>query len=210
MAYFPVKENDVVALAEQMIAGYTAHPADFPSIDPLTDLVALQAALDAYQADKQTQEDAKSQAQIATVTKTTQLDELAELMKNDLKLSEVDVAANPEKLTEIGWGPKAAPVSISAPNTPSSLVPVFEGDGIVELEWDKPSVDPNRPVGTYIVQRRDQAAGGEFGEWNSVDMVYTHQSRLIGQPTMTRMEYRVIASNPAGQSLPSNTVSVVL
>ncbi len=102
MPTFPIKESEVVALVEAMIAGYTAHPADFPSIDPLTDLVALQAALDGYQTDKQGQIDARAQAQLATVTKGTKLDDLEELMKNDLKLSEVDVADDPAKLAQIG------------------------------------------------------------------------------------------------------------
>jgi hypothetical protein len=35
MAQFPNAEADVAALANAMIAGYTAHPADFPSMDPL-------------------------------------------------------------------------------------------------------------------------------------------------------------------------------
>jgi len=49
MPNFPKSELEVVALAEAMIAGYTANPADFPSIDPLTDLVALQTTLNDYQ-----------------------------------------------------------------------------------------------------------------------------------------------------------------
>ena len=109
MPTFPKKETDVAVLAEQMIAGFTDYPADFPSIDPLVQLPALEAALADYKADKQIQENAKSQTVIATATKETKLESLVEVMKNDIKLSEVDTAANPEKLTEIGWGPKAAP-----------------------------------------------------------------------------------------------------
>ena len=103
MPTFPTKEADLVALAETMIAGYTAHGADFPSIDAAA-LAELQAALDGYQTDKNNQVDTKAQAKIATETKDTKLDDLTELMKNDLKLSEVDVADDPEKLAQIGWG----------------------------------------------------------------------------------------------------------
>ena len=74
MPNFPKAEPEVVVLVETMIAGYTAHPADFPSIDPLTDLVALQAALTDYQTDRNGQEDAQAQAKIATVAKTGKLD----------------------------------------------------------------------------------------------------------------------------------------
>ncbi len=101
MPKFPTKENDVVALAEQMVAGYTAHGADFPSVT----VADLTTALTAYKNQKQTQENADGQAQIATATKDEKLDELVSLMKNDLKVSEVDVTSDPEKLVEIGWAP---------------------------------------------------------------------------------------------------------
>ena len=211
MANFPRNELEIVSLAEQMIAGYTAHPAYFPSIDPLVELAALQTALTNYQDQRISQEDAKSQAQIATATKEDALVELIEAMKNDLKLSEVDCASDPAKLTEIGWGPKAPAVPITAPNAPNNLTAVFEGDGVIEFKWNRPLVDVNKPVTNYIIQRRDQLTPeGAFTEWETVDMVYHPQAQLTDQPTMVKMEYRVFASNAAGQTLPSNTFSAVL
>ena len=208
MPNFPRNESEVIALAGLMIAGYTAHPADFPSIDPLVDLVALQGALSDYQSDKNSQEDAKSQAQIATVTKTTALDALEELMKNDLKLSEVDVAADPTKLTEIGWGPRQAPQPVVAPGQPMNLHPVAEGQGILWLAWDSPT--SGGPVRNYTVERRQQPAGGEFGDWEIVGTALNNEINLIDQPRSVQMEYRVKATNTGGDSLPSNTSAVVL
>jgi hypothetical protein len=212
MSSFPRNELEIVALAEQMIAGYTTHPADFPSIEPAVELTALQAALTNLQNLKQNQENAISQAQIATATKGAALVELVRAMKSDLKLSEVDTVTNPEKLTEIGWGPKSPAVPITAPNTPNNLTAVFgEGNGTISLEWDKSLSDPNKPVMNYIVERREQLAPkGAFTEWRTADTVYYPKTQLTGQPTMTKMEYRVFASNPAGRSLPSNTFSAVL
>ncbi len=207
MASFPDKDADVVALVQTMIAGYTVHAIDFPSADPL----GLQAALDGFLTDRQSQEDAKAQAQIATATKRGTLDTLESLMKDSLKASELDVASDPDKLLEIGWGPKAAPVPISAPDAPSNLIPVYEGPGDATLQWDKPVHDPNRPVVNYAVERRDRpAGGGEFGDWIFVDMTYKNQIELSAQPRGIQMEYRVMATNAAGQSLPSNTAAVVL
>jgi hypothetical protein len=111
MPQFPNKEADVVALAEQMIAGLTTHAADFPSVTKAT----LEGKLADYKEEKQAQEDAKSQVQIATISKDENLDSLVELMKNDLKKAEVDCTNNPQNLTEIGWGPKAAPQQLSRP-----------------------------------------------------------------------------------------------
>ncbi len=209
MPNFPKAEPEVVVLVETMIAGYTAHPADFPSIDPLTDLVALQAALTDYQTDRNGQEDAQAQAKIATVAKTGKLDSLTELMKNDLKLSEVDVASDPTKLAEIGWGPRQAPQPIVAPGQPTNLHPVAEGQGILWLAWDSPV--SGGAVRNYIIEQRQQpAGGGEFGEWGIVGTSLNNESNLTDQPRGIQMEYRTKAANTGGESIPSNTSAVVL
>ena len=211
MPIFPTKETEVVALAETMVAGYTAHPADFPSIDPLTDLVALQAALSGYQVDKQTQVDSMAQAKIATGTKSAKLDDLSELMKNDLKLSEVDVADAPEKLAQIGWGPRQQPQPVPAPAPPTNLHPVAEGQGILWLAWDRPATDSGGPVRNFVVERRQQpAGGGDFGSWAIIGTALNNEISLLDQPRGIQMEYRVKAVNIGGESTPSNTAAVVL
>ncbi len=209
MPTFPKSEAEVVALAQTMIAGYTAHPADFPSIDPLAELVALQTGLSSYLADKNSQEDAHAQAKIATVTKEGKLDALVDLMKNDLKLSEVDVVDDPEKLAEIGWGPRQQPQPIVAPGQPENFRPTAEGPGNVWLGWEKPA--SGGTVRNYIIERRQQpAGGGEFGAWEVVGSALNIEINLIDQPRGLQLEYRAIATNIAGSSLPSNTAAVVL
>lgn len=209
MPNFPKTEAEVVALVEAMIAGYIANPADFPSIDPLTDLVALQGALATYQTDKQSQVNAKAQAKISTQTKSTTLDALTELMINDLKLSEVDVAADPTKLALIGWGPRQDPQPVEAPGQPTNLHPVAEGQGLLWLAWDSP--ESGGPLRNYIVQRREQpAGGGVFGSWEIVGTALNNEISLTDQPRGVQMEYRVIATNLGGESMPSNTSAVVL
>ncbi len=192
-----------------MIAGYIAHPADFPSIDPLVELVALQTALSDHQSDRQSQIDAKAQAKIATLTKVTTLDDLIDIMGNDLKLSEVDVAANPEKLTQIGWGPRQDPQPVDPPGQPTNLYPKAEGQGLLWLAWDRP--ESGCPVRNYTVQRREQpAGGGEFGDWTIVGTALNNEISLTDQPRGIQMEYRVNAVNNGGESTPSNTAAVVL
>ncbi|MBL7107649.1 MAG: fibronectin type III domain-containing protein [Phycisphaerae bacterium] len=208
MPTFPKTEVEVVALAQSMVNGYTTYPADFPSIDPLTQLADLQGALTAYNSDKQAQDDASSQAKQATATKVTKLDDLVELMKNDLKLSEVDCAADPVKLSEIGWGTKSAPQPAQAPGQPLDLHPVAEGPGNIWLSWDKPLSGGS--VRTYIVQRREQPAGGEFGDWLIAGTSLNNEVNLLDQQRGVQFEYRVIAENTAGQSTPSNTAAAVL
>lgn len=208
MPTFPTKESEVVVLADTMIAGYTAHPADFPSITASA-VSYLSTVLGNYQADRNDQEDARAQAKLATVTKDGKLDDLTELMKNDLKLSEVDVVDNPEKLAQIGWGPRQQPQPVEAPGQPNNLHPVAEGQGMLWLAWDRPA--NGGPVRNYIVERREQpAGGGEFGSWAIVGTALNNEISLTDQPRGIQMEYRVKATNLGGESMPSNTAAVVL
>jgi hypothetical protein len=206
MPRFPKSEPEIVALAEEMIAGYTSHAADFPSVT----VAQLSTMLTNYKNQKQTQENAEGQAQIATVTKDEKLDGLVELMKNDLKLSEVDVTDDPEKLYEIGWGPRSQPTPILAPGSPTELHPTAEGQGSIGLIWEKPASGSGGPVRNYIIERRDQQQGSDFGPWTLCNTTYNCEINLTDQPESVRIEYRVKAANAAGESLPSNSVSVVL
>jgi hypothetical protein len=207
MPTFPKSEAEVVALANAMITGYTTYGADFPSV-----VVAdLQTALATYQTDLQSQANARAQAQLATETKSQKLEALVAVMKNDLKLSEVDVAANPTKLTEIGWGSKTPPTPMTPPNQPTNLIPVLEGPGTLTLRWDKPATGSGGTVRNYLIERSDQPAGGGIpGPWTLIASVYENEIYLTGQPRGIEMQYRVTASNAAGESLPSNIATVVL
>jgi len=211
MAQFPDAEADIVALASAMIAGYTAHPADFPSMDPLTDLVALQAALSGYQTAKIAQTDALAAAQVATETKDLKIDDLEDLMRDELKKSEVDVGSDSEKLEYIGWGPKAPPTPAVTPGQPRNLEPVVQGPGTLFLDWKPPARGSGGTVRTYVIERREQpAGGGEFGSWAQVGIALETESTLMDQPRGPQLEYRVKAVNAGGESVPSNTVAVVL
>ena len=65
-------------------------------------------------------------------------------------------------------------------------------------------------VRTYVIERRDQAESGEFGDWSQVSIALQSESIIMGQPRGSQLEYRVKAINTGGESPPSNTVAVVL
>ncbi len=207
MAQFPNAEADVVALANAMVAGYTAHAADFPSSDAL----GLTTALGDYNTTKLAQVDALAAAQVATETKNLKLDDLEELMRDELKKSEVDVGTDSEKLEYIGWGPKAPPSPADPPGQPRNLDPVIQGPGTLFLDWKPPARGSGGTVRTYIIERREQpAGGGAFGNWAQVGIALETESTLIDQPRGPQLEYRVKAVNAGGESVPSNTAAVVL
>ena len=211
MAQFPKAEADIAALANAMVAGYTAHPADFPSMDPLTDLVALQTMLTNYNASKTAQVDALAAAQVATETKNLRLGALENVMQDELKKSEVDVGSDSEKLEYIGWGPKAPPSPADPPGQPRNLDPVSQGAGTLFLDWKAPAHGSGGTVRTYVIERREQpAGGGEFGSWSQIGIALETETTLAGQPRGPQLEYRVKAVNAGGESVPSNTAAVVL
>ena len=207
MPKFPKVEADIAALATSMIAGYGAHVADFPSADS----VALTAAYGAYFGAKNDQTDAMAAAQVATETKNAVLDVLEDLMAAELKKSEVGVGSDGEKLEYIGWGPKSAPGPSTPPGQPRSLESVAQGPGTLFLDWKAPARGTGGSVRTYLIERREQpAGGGEFGPWAQVGIAIESETSLADQPRGPQLEYRVKAVNVGGESVPSNTVAMVL
>lgn len=208
MPKFPKREADILALVNAMIAGYTAHPGDFPSRPPGP---RLPVKRNAYMAAKNAQTEALAAAQVATEQKDAKLAALVELMKAELKKSEVDVADSPEKLEYIGWGPKAPPSPADPPGQPRNLDAVIQGANTVLLDWKAPSRGSGGQVRTYVIERRDQPeAGAEFGDWKQAGIALESEIALMNQPRGVQLEYRVKAVNTGGESPPSNTVAVVL
>ena len=188
MPQFPKAEADVTALANAMVAGYTAHAADFPSADAL----GLTTVLGDYSTAKIAQVDALAAAQVATEAKNLKLDALEDKMRDELKKSEVDVGEDSEKLEYIGWGPKAPPSPADAPGQPRNLDPVVQGAGTLFLDWKPPARGSGGTVRTYVIERREQpAGGGEFGSWAQVGIALETESTLIDQPRGPQLEYRV-------------------
>lgn len=207
MAQFPKAEADISALAMSMMAGYGTHAADFPSAD----VAGLSTAFGTYVSSKNSQIDAMAAAQVATEAKHVAFDALEEIMRTELKKSEVDVSNDSEKLEYIGWGPKSAPQPSSPPGQPRNLETVIQGPGTLFLDWKAPVRGSGGTVRTYVIERREQpVGGGEFGSWTQIGIAIESEVTLTGQSRGPQLEYRVKAINVSGESVPSNTVAVVL
>ena len=207
MPKFPKIENDIMALADQMCVGLANHAADFPSVT-VTERTTLQEVFDNCRSVRIDQENAKSAAQIATVAKDESVDTLVTLMKNALKKAETDTVNDPEKLTEIGWGPRQQPQPVAIPGQPENFITTAEGPGDVWFKWDSPQ--NGGLVRNYIIERRQQPTGGSFGMWEIVGTSLSNDIHLLEQPRGIQLEYCVKAVNVSGESLPSNTAAVVL
>ena len=206
MPKFPKKEVEILALANQMIAGFMAHIADFPNVIwPL-----LYTSRLFYKIAKVFQTAAEAELRISTEAKNTSLRQLKSVMKSCLKKSEVDTTDNPEKLTLIGWRQRTASQPVELPPQPNDLKAIIQGQGTLQLLWDRPIGNSGGAVRNYIIQRRRQLVSGEFGEWTIAGTSLTNQITLTSQLRSIQLEYRVKAANTGGKSMPSNTMAIVL
>lgn len=206
MSQFPIAEADIVEPAKEMIAGLTAHPADFPSADP----AAIAAARTAYEMAKTDQVDAIGASRVATEVKNEVLAGLEKVMKTQIRRSQTDAVDDPVKLELLGWGPRCAATAVLPPDQPGNLEVTLQGPGNVMLQWKKPT-GTGGSVRDYLVERRVQpSGGGEFGNWTLVDTTLQKRTELFGQPRGIQIEYRIRARNLGGQSSASNDIAVVL
>jgi hypothetical protein len=205
MAQIPRTQADITSLADSMIAGFTAHPADFPHAD----VPSLQNARDAFLQASNTLTDAEAAAALAAERKQEKLQQLEFVLKKNIKMASADCSSNPEKLTELGWSPRREAQSIAPPAQPTDLKTVAQTEDTLFLSWRKPPRNTGGPARTYIVERR-QFTENLWNDWQLAATSFNSETKLENQPTGCKLEYRVKTINSSGESMPSNTISVVL
>ena len=202
MARFPDREAEVKALAQNIVTGLAANAADFPS--PPVASAALAALLDSFITLCDEQVAAQAAAEQVTATKNAGMEELVTAMRADLRYAEDAVNYDDAKLTALGWGSKAAPTALQPPGQARALEAPQQGEGWVFLDWKKPS--DGGAVAAYKIERRERPAG----DWMLVSMAIESEATLNNQERGKDLEYRVIATNKAGEGVPSNTIAAVL
>ncbi|MBI2536642.1 MAG: fibronectin type III domain-containing protein [Gemmatimonadetes bacterium] len=199
---FPEAEPEIAALALLVIEGLRQLGAELPA--PPVPADELQARLDRFNG-------SKARVVVATTTLREEhavndrdLEDLVDGAKANLKYAEVVFRDQPERLSQLGWGPRRDGSSLEAPGEVRDIRIVSEGDTWVTLRWNPP-VDGGA-VGAYQIQRKRKDGGSWENVGGSVDTVQT----LSNQPRGIEMDYRVVAANKAGIGQPSATVTVVL
>jgi hypothetical protein len=203
MPEFPKRQSGIARLAYTMLRGYYQHFDDFPNINRTRLMLKIRECQDAINM----QADAVSAFRIASENKNEKLRSLIAIMKNCIKKAIVDTATSPEKLKLIGWEPKTACQPAQIPGQPTDLVAIHKQDGIVDLNWKKPS--DGRIVYNYIIERRCLDTN-QSDNWTLEAISYGCRITISNQPKGIKLEYRVRASNLAGQSVPSNTATITL
>jgi len=218
MPLFPRTKAEIDSLAEAMKAGFAANPTIFlPAVYSPADLDDSLLSKNAAAAARQQKEVA---LRLAVAGESSAYDGLESLMRNLLARAEAQLRDSPEQLGLIGWGPPAAPQA-RVPGQPRALEFALQngsgasvGAGSVFLDWKSPG--PNSDAGKvayYRIERcvRNAATGAiteDWGLWSG--SAISSETTLTGQPRGPQIEYRIIAVNPTGDSMPSNTVTLVL
>jgi len=208
MAVFPKTESSIYDLALQMMNGLNEHGDVYPSITTEATM-ALATAIGTYNTARNTQANTQSIAKNATIAKNEKQDLLEEEMRKIIYLAEHDCMNDPGNLDYIGWSDRKAPVPLTKPSQPGELTPAYEGPGTLTLTWDKPS--SGGAVSNYRIERSDQPEGGGLpGPWTLIITSYGENVTMQNQPRGIEMQYRAIATNAAGDSMPSSIATVVL
>jgi hypothetical protein len=198
MAKFPIRESDIKVLAQNIATGLTASAAVYPA--PPVTAIALQANLDSLITLSDDCVAARAAAEAATVLKNAGLEELTDAMKAVLRYAEDTVDYDDAQLSLLGWAGLAAPEPLEVPGQPRELEVPRQGAGWVFIDWKRP-IDGGA-VANYKIERRERPTG----DWALIGIAYDSEETLTGQDSATDWEYRVIASNKAGDGIPSNTV----
>ncbi|MBL7107650.1 MAG: fibronectin type III domain-containing protein [Phycisphaerae bacterium] len=201
MSRFPTKESDVYSLSIKMFYGFFYHSTDFPSVDPNDFLIPFSNYHDAINALGQ----AKAVVKVAAKKKQDSLANLKTQMKKCLKLSEVDCADCPVKLSEIGWSASKGANRSAATSQPQDLHFERIASDKIRLCWGRPA---KGSVVCYIIEKREADNGGSFDKWSLAGSSLTESITLCGTGGIFT-EYRVIAQDPVHKSSASNTVAAV-
>ena len=205
MAQLPRTQPDATAMAQQMINGFTQHPEMFPSAN----VPDLQAALDDFKTAATAYQLAMAAAKQAGQRQKRAFAALQDQISNQVKAAQVDTVAAPINLDRIGYGPRRKKTPIPPP-AQVDLVSVRPcGTASLELTWKKTNPKAGGKPQNFAIEMRIMG-NGQPEPWHLVGTAFGYRTVVTAQPVGVRMEYRVVAANRAGRSLPSNEMPVIL
>jgi hypothetical protein len=173
---FPQTEPEIAALALKVIQGLMQAADDFPS--PPVSATELQGRLDRYNAALGAAVAGDNASREQHAVKDEALRELAEGVKRGLKYAELVMRGQPEKLSKLGWGPRRAGATLTAPCEVRDIQIVAEGDTWAILRW-KPPVDGGDP-GYYRIQRKQDGTPWEdAGTTTETERLMSNQPRGV-------------------------------
>ena len=205
MCQLPRTQPKSVELANHMIAGFTQHPATFPSAD----IPNLQDSLDSFYQARESFATTQAIFKKAGQEQKQAFKRLKKTIANQVKTAQVDTADCPVKLSFIGSGPRRKKTAIGLPAQPQFLDAKPLADGVVKLQWKKTLLPNCGQVRNFTIESRIMD-DGPVTDWHLAGTSFDCQAVLKDQRQKVKTEYRIIAANHSGRSYPSNTLTVIL
>ncbi len=200
---FPKQKAKIVKLAQDMVSGFSKNAAIYP--DPPVSAKDLKKYLDESLKTGDEAEQIHAEALKKTAAEDKALDKLEGAMKKDLRYAENKVDFDNADLKKIGWHGRHPKESLEPPGGCFELEAAVDSDKkTVTMTW-KNSKEGGRPS-VYKIMRFTEADSG----WHLIDISHYRKVVLTGQPEKTKLRFRIVASNRAGDGKPSNTVSVMV
>lgn len=213
MPQFPDRKADKDALYSAILTGIAANPVDYPNGlgQPFntTTLTTLNNTKNTAKTTRQTEE---GQFRVAVTAENAAYTNEDTEARRIINLAIATHGVNSPKLVLIGWGPIDAADSQVA-GQPRQLEAVVQGPGDVFLDWKNPLPGGGfGEVSFYRVERRQRTLVGaqteDWGAWQATTTVT--EMGLSGLTRGVEFDFRVVAVNSAGDSVPSNIVTAVL
>lgn len=203
MPRFPESLPEIMALASEVAGGMEQNPADYPA-PPVTPAELKQNRADIFEVES---EIVALRASL-TAARTRKRELVKNIKRNttsNLRYAEALHRKQPAKLLEINWRVRAAPKKLEKPEQAMNLKIVFEENGGLKLAWKKPV--GGGKVAAYQIMRRNIT---ENTDYQLAGASVNRFVELTDQPQGVKLEYRIIAINRTGESVPSNSVYAVL
>jgi len=204
MANFPKKESDILALAQEMVAGLKGNTDVYP--DPIVGVADLETGVNGYMDAKNEELKTRSAWEKAVATKSERLQALSEDMRRDLRYAENLVKSDDAQLRLIGWGGRKPRKTLEAPGQVGNLAITAQGEGWISLDWKVPLAGGTPAA--YRIERQDPHQ--ETTNWGEIATTTDLKTTIANQERGKRFEFRAVAFNRAGEGAASNTVVATL
>ncbi|MFY9234185.1 MAG: fibronectin type III domain-containing protein [Fimbriimonadaceae bacterium] len=210
---FPTRKPDIDALTNAILAGIAANPIDYPSGPGQPFNTAnLTNFNNTKNTAKNTRQQEEGQFRVAVTAENGSYDVVTDEVRRFVNLAIAVHGIKSPKLLLIGWAPLAEGESF-VPGQPRALEAVIQGQTDTFLDWKSPAPAAGKgEVSHYRIERRIRTLQGQqtedWGAWQATAI--ETEIVLSGLERGVEYDFRVIAVNVAGDSAPSNTVTLVL
>lgn len=200
---FPQSINGKVALAQEMANGFEENTDVYP--EPETDAAAQKARIVSVQKKISNVTQAQAALSAAIDDRDEEIELMVDEMGENLDYAEHVTDGDDAKLKLIGWSGRAAPKKLEKPGQSKLLEIAKQGAGWFKCDWKDPS--DGGKVQVYKIMRRIVRDGGDMKEAGSSII---SEASLFDQPRGVELEFAVVGVNKAGESEPSNSITITL